>query len=361
MDDDIVNLLESVAKDIYKRIDSSNDIERKYVSALAKYISYVCSNFKGYKEVCIFSVENLFPGQLDIAISSFRDKNEIWDLFRIFGTIAWERRFKTGNVSYAGEFDILKLYTVGNAELPHDVVEYIDYVKSKILERHISLDHANIISNANMRISKLKSYSEELDGAFRAWKKELERLEEISTNLRFKLNFVGLTSAYSDLLSSKSFERLYYFVFMVVFFVALILTPVMAPSILERFGYVVSEPVSAGGGSVFINISLRLLSSAPFFLLFLYMFRISLRNFQSVRGQIVQLQIRQAVCQFVEAYSEFVARKINASKDNGDHLKKFEGLIFSGLTPDPDSIPSTFDGLEQIVEALKAIRGNSKS
>lgn len=38
-------------------------------------------------------------------------------------------------------------------------------------------------------------------------------------------------------------------------------------------------------------------------------------------------------------------------------VEKFEALIFSGLAPTPDKVPTTFDGMDQFVEIIKAARG----
>ncbi len=88
-------------------------------------------------------------------------------------------------------------------------------------------------------------------------------------------------------------------------------------------------------------------------LLLLYYFRIALHSYTNSRSQIMQLQLRNAVCQFIEDYVNF--KKNNKEVEGG--FDKFEALVFSGLAPSDDKVPSTFDGLEQLSKLIKDARG----
>jgi len=59
------------------------------------------------------------------------------------------------------------------------------------------------------------------------------------------------------------------------------------------------------------------------------------------------------VCQFIENYVKF--RKDNKEVESG--FEKFEALVFSGLAPSDDKVPSTFDGLEQLSRLIKDVKG----
>lgn len=357
MNEDRLKFIADVAVRIQNNKDNIGDKEIKYALALSGYIAHVCSEIKLYETVCTYSFQNNMDGQLDAAISNFVKDKTIWDLLRIFGTLAWEKRFRTGKTTYPFEVEIARLFVISNSDLPQDIVEYIDFVQPVIICHHMLIDNGNALNNAKDVDKKLDIKVNNISSLIERWNEELVRLEVIATRLRSELNFVGLSSAYMDLLNKKENERKYYIWYMFSFFVLIIITPFVIPSIMAHAGYILSVDPKASGDSIFwMSISSRVIVSAPFFLIFLYIFRINLRNFQSVRAQIVQLQIRQAVCQFVQAYSDYVVQQSAVLKDNGEHLKKFESLVFSGLTPDPDNVPSTFDGLDQIIEAVKAIR-----
>jgi hypothetical protein len=91
-----------------------------------------------------------------------------------------------------------------------------------------------------------------------------------------------------------------------------------------------------------------------FEILCIYFFRVVLRNFQSASAQASQLSLRMAACAFIQQYVEF------SKNQKAETLDKFEALVFSGLAIDPAKVPSTFDGFEQLVGALRGLRTETK-
>mgnify|MGYP000585826081 CR=1 FL=1 len=88
-------------------------------------------------------------------------------------------------------------------------------------------------------------------------------------------------------------------------------------------------------------------------IILIYFFRVILINHRSVKAQIMQIELRQTLCQFIQNYATY-SKEIK-TQDAGA-LEKFESLIFSGLLSDPDKLPSTFDGIEQICNFIKSIK-----
>lgn len=88
----------------------------------------------------------------------------------------------------------------------------------------------------------------------------------------------------------------------------------------------------------------------------LYYFRISLRNYNSIRAQKMQIELRKSLCQFIQDYSKY-SKEI--SRENAGLLSKFEEVIFSNIMTSEDKIPSTFDGLEQLATLIKAVKNKS--
>lgn len=68
----------------------------------------------------------------------------------------------------------------------------------------------------------------------------------------------------------------------------------------------------------------------------------------------MQLELRKALCQFIQSYVDY---STVIKKQDSAALEKFESLIFSGVVSDPEKVPSTFDGLDQIGALLKNVRG----
>ena len=76
-------------------------------------------------------------------------------------------------------------------------------------------------------------------------------------------------------------------------------------------------------------------------------------NFNSVRAQLIQIDLRKSLCQFIQNYATY-AKDIR--EQNTDLLVKFEEVIFSNIMPSEDKIPSTFDGLEQLTNLIGALK-----
>lgn len=92
-------------------------------------------------------------------------------------------------------------------------------------------------------------------------------------------------------------------------------------------------------------------------IILLYFFRVVLAQFRSVKAQLLQVDLRITLCQFVESYAEYVSK---LREKDATALIKFEALIFSGLVTDESGIPSTFDGIEQVGHLIRSLRGESR-
>ena len=66
------------------------------------------------------------------------------------------------------------------------------------------------------------------------------------------------------------------------------------------------------------------------------------------------LDLRIALCQSVQSYAEY---SMTVKKNGPNVLAKFVAVVFNSLVPDNESIPSTFDGAEQLANLIKSIRG----
>ena len=91
-------------------------------------------------------------------------------------------------------------------------------------------------------------------------------------------------------------------------------------------------------------------------LILIYFFRIILSNYKSVKAQIIQIELRQTLCGFIQGYADFRKDLKETAKENGNPLEKFENLIFSGIITESDKLPSTFDGMEQLGGLIKAVK-----
>ena len=84
-----------------------------------------------------------------------------------------------------------------------------------------------------------------------------------------------------------------------------------------------------------------------------YFFRVGLNGYRSVRAQLMQIDLRMALCQFIQEYANYAK---DIQKTSPGTLDKFDQLIFSGIVNDEGAIPSTFDGVEQLANLIGKIK-----
>lgn len=170
-------------------------------------------------------------------------------------------------------------------------------------------------------------------------KKELEKLET-------GFNFVGLVDGFRRLAESKRKEKQFAFTALVALGF-LVLLPVLAEMVFV--GLYRSEIKTYQEALIFALPPLVTIE-----ILLVYFFRVVLVHFRSIKAQLLQLELRTSLCQFIQSYSTY-AKEIK-NKD-ASALDKFESLIFSGLISSEENLPSTFDGTEQLAKLFKSIKG----
>ncbi|PLR45425.1 hypothetical protein [Chimaeribacter arupi] len=174
-----------------------------------------------------------------------------------------------------------------------------------------------------------------------------ERIKELSNildNYQSAFNFVGLHKGFDDLSSKKKEEkkRTFYLLISLAF---LVLTPISLELIFLYFK-------AATFPTALLSISLVPMVSLTFILI--YYFRISLINYQSVSSQINQIELRKTLCQFIQDYTKY---STEIKKSNKEALDKFELIIFSNIMSSDEKIPSSYDGLEQVANIIKGVKG----
>ena len=99
--------------------------------------------------------------------------------------------------------------------------------------------------------------------------------------------------------------------------------------------------------------------SIPFItmiLIIFYLVRVSLQEKRSIQSQMMQLELRMALCQFIHNYAD---DSETLHKKNKAGFEKFENIIFSPIVASDDKIPSTFDGMEQLAKLFSEFKGKS--
>lgn len=225
------------------------------------------------------------------------------------------------------------------------------------------LIYANYVMPANIAkklihspaLAEFKAFTETVKSASELksqWEKEIkEKSEEIEamknglSRINTTYNFVGLVNGFESLALTKRGERCRSFMSLLVLG-ALMVVPVAA-----QLWFTANHIDTIESHRNTLMYALPPLIALEVILL--YLFRVVLVNFRGVTTQLLQINLRISLCQFIQSYSEY---SVKIKKQDASALEKFENLIFSGLTSDSEALPSTFDGVEQIAKLVNSIR-----
>ncbi|OOR92660.1 hypothetical protein B0183_04825 [Glaesserella parasuis] len=177
-----------------------------------------------------------------------------------------------------------------------------------------------------------------------------EKVQQLAKQLeeqKTAFNFVGLSQGFENLLSQKRYAKWTSFTIMSIFCILLIVLPIffLGGRFLNWFHEYNIQWKDIGWEQMLPVLGLELI--------LIYFFRVVLNHYNSIQTQIMQLELRQSLCQFIQSYADY-AKEIK--EKDGASLEKFENLIFSSILSSPDKVPSTFDGLEQLSNFLKEIK-----
>ena len=293
---------------------------------------------------CQFNIEGL--GDRYVASARHLDPSNLEDLsFMFCASYRFLLEFQIGSPFQASD-DILEV--VGRV---HDY-EYSGNTRSQLKYA----EHQMMVSIMRSYIHHpgmvtLKSLPEQVTRAEVEREKsslDLDEREQRVQALREKLetyktafNFCGLYDGFKHLRESKRVEG---YVGLVVLLVLALL--MMCPFLIKF--YLVFFPLE---GVVLDNqFYIALLG---FELVLAYFFRVALHNYRSVKAQLIQIDLRMTLCQFVQDYARY-AKEVHAGSPN--LLERFEQIVFSGIVNDEGAIPSTFDGLESLAAVISKIK-----
>lgn len=243
--------------------------------------------------------------------------------------------FDKNYLEFSAEFRMRIKYL--RDKLPSDL--FLQSAREKLAElQTIFQIQQNAISEP---VAKVVSWEKRL----LEWDVRVGQIEESLRGFTEEFNFVGLSRAFSLQAKEKGTEKFIHAALLVITGFLLLTLPFIPLLFGDHIGLKASWDYES------------LPKLAPFAvseLIVLYIFRIFLRNYMSAKTQLVQLELRKSLCAFVQTYAEFVA----PLRKQGDPklLEKFEALIFSGISTDPQNMPSQFDGLESIVKAVKEMK-----
>lgn len=352
-------------RDFFKTIEVKNALNR-YIDALAK----IKSNTDFERE------RNLHIGNM---LKSFMQNGEYWDERTQaniqFVSSSYIQHIKAMDNSSA-DIDLtfaLSFRFVLEASLFHDENERDGFSKAIQDFGVYNIDKFNMTASEQIKFAlyempisivrrfisqdDIKTYRKFIDTVQNAsdlkksWDNELDlklsrvdKLNETLNKQESAFNFVGLYAGFAKLGRIKAKELFWSRLTMLALGLMMPL-----PLLWEVFFAMPTIEGQAGLSAI-----IQLLPLASITLIFIYYFRVSLGNYNSVRAQVMQIELRKSLCRFIQSYAEYAK---DLKNENQLVLSKFEDVIFSNIMTSEEKTPSTFDGLEQIASLLSSVKG----
>ncbi|MEN4536851.1 hypothetical protein [Pantoea agglomerans] len=237
----------------------------------------------------------------------------------------------------------------------HRLSEFSENAKSQIeyalREMPVSILKDILHSNDFSSLRSLPSITEHAKVLSKKWEEDfnvnlakVENLNESLKSYEHAFNFAGLYKGFLDLSELKKSEarsgkRL------ILFLSVMIPLPILCETL-----YFILKDISFYSAWDLVKVT----PAASMTLILIYFFRIALRNYTSIKAQLLQVELRKTLCQFIQSYVDY--SKEHKSKEHNP-LEKFEDVIFSNIMAAEDKIPSTFDGIDQLANVVNAFKG----
>lgn len=214
-----------------------------------------------------------------------------------------------------------------------------------------SQDQANKIRHElNEKMKAVEQLINEKDNEWKTYlddkKLDVDKLEKSLASYKNAFNFVGLYDGFKELSDEKTKEKIK----------ALILVSLLAFVALLPLGYEAYHLSSNKTSYVSLTDYLSLIPMFSITVILIYYFKIALQNYNSIKAQLAQIELRKTLCRFIQDYGDY---SVKMKKQDPESLSKFENIIFSSIITNGDNIPATFDGLEQIAKIIGNLK-NSK-
>lgn len=337
-----------------RAIQAPDETRAQRLKLIRQIVNYIYNSPKDWDERCSFNIKhvgNQFINRLEEL--SGGDKEDIDDIYSLTYRFVCEYDFLIG----AGRELSLEMRSIRN-KMENDTSEMSNSVKSQMIYAAYAMPASitkELINDENFAAFKgFEQKKLEAENLKTQWDQEIEQKKATADELRKKLeeykigfNFVGLYKGFSDLAAKKSKESFWLFLSLLAMGAAIILPLLIEIAILTTKSY--SEE------ALTLKHLVVLIPLISMQIILIYFFRVILNNYRSVKAQIMQLELRQTLCQFIQSYAGY---SMEIKKQDSNALEKFESLIFSGILSDPEKLPSTFDGLEHIGNLIKSVKGS---
>jgi len=324
------------------------------VQPLTIFFNVLVGNLAAFDEHCPANIEWLgqrFIGQL-VSFSERRAEKPaelLIDIFTYAYRFLCELEFsQPGDLSF--ELRGVKTFVNESLELftgiDRQQLVYASYTMPASLTKRI-LQHSSLVDFKAFAetASTAKQMKEQWDKEIIAKKLETDALQEAIGRLQTKFNFVGLVNGFEILAGKKKGESKRSFLAL------LGLGGLMVLPVTLQLWFTLQNVNTIDTHRTTLVYSLPPLLALE--LILLYFFRVVLSSYRGLQAQLLQLDLRVSLCQFIQSYSDYSAKikKLDAAA-----LERFESIVFSAITSDAEKMPATFDGVEQLAKLVSSVR-----
>lgn len=220
-------------------------------------------------------------------------------------------------------------------------IRYADHqMVVDVVKKYIHHPSMVELSELPDKVGELKKVYQDFDNSLSEREDRVNALKKVLEEHEDAFNFVGLYDGFKGLRRQKKFDSYLNLALLWIVGLGIAVLP-FSKVLAEILGR--TSDLSLGGYITFLGLELVLI----------FFFRVCLHSYKSVKAQLLQIELRMTLCQFVQSYARY-AKEIRT--DDKDLLVQFEKIVFSGIVNSEDAIPSTFDGLEKIAELIKAVK-----
>ena len=346
------NLLKDFSSSIKRYQSESND--SAIANCLGQMVDLMARNASLFDQLCTCNIDwigDYFLRQArDFPEMNFSDKSrEIITAFTSAYRFICELEF---NIPGGERSEITSINRVVDSvidSLPDNERQNINFARfsmplsiiKKVINDPLFTEFRDLSKSIDLARQTKSNWDEELDKR----KLHVDSLRAELKDATSSYNFVALVNGFQHLIAKKIQERKIAFVSLIVLAIMMVFPPFF------QIIYVFLHIDSIGQKKDILIYTLPTILAIEVILLFF--FRIVLAQFRSVKAQVLQLDLRIALCQFIEDYAEYSAK---ITKNNISALTKFETIVFSNLVSDGESIPTTFDGLDHLANLIKSVK-----
>lgn len=331
----------------------ADEIREKRLKISQTIIKFIHKNPEGWDERCTFNIKHIGDQYIEwLRNSEPLSNTDIDNIYSMSYRFLCEFDFLVGSgKELSMELRSIKRQVESDSsEIDEDVrsqIIYASYVMpANIAKEFINDSNIGVFKDFEHKKAEAEKLKKDWDAEIALKKTEADVLKEKLEEYKIGFNFVGLYNGFEDLVTKKKKEAHWLFVSLVLMAVV-ILTPLIAEIVIVSFDIYQDKNI----GIEYLLVLVPLISIE---IILIYFFRVILLNHKSVKVQIMQLELRQTLCQFIQSYSDYSAK---IKKQDASALEKFENLIFSGVLSDSEKLPSTFDGLSQVGTLIKNLKG----